>query len=873
MRGAIQLASLLRSQWDSAERIRQRQDRMLHRLVSHACATVPYYRDLFREAGLDPREIRGVDDLQKIPLTTRRDLQEQPPERLISSQADPRKLMSSRTSGATGEPLEIRYGPADRTAMNASFLRAHLGRTLKPGHRLLYFEARPQGGARKQWYQQLGLFRRRVLATGDPPDAWIEETRAWQPHLLQGYALTLKLFARAVQERGITDLRIPLIASTSGMLDAAGRQLLADTFRAEVVDVYASEEAGSVIAWECPVCPGYHLSADTVILESLQDGVPQPTGMEGELYITNLTNFSMPFIRYQQGDMGTLSVESPACGRGLPLMREIRGRSGDFVVLPDGEVLSPHPFFLILDHAAGVGQWKLVQEDLHHMVVEISASGTLEASTVDEITEALQRLTGSGVDVQVSLVDRVRRDPAQKLRSVVSRLALPGEPPPPDRSTESAVISRRSLKELFPLSLQRTTPDTDQLRAILQRCEKGDEPTLAEVNLLINGIHSPVFPELKQQVLETSTALRRLTFSNSVIPMAPVEASNACASNCGFCGWRSSNFAMPRLKISGDLIMEQVRYLVDKGIHYIEFVGGDDFRFVRTLLPSLVQRTRALGESLGVRLKICFCTMAMTENQYRGLKQLGADSMIVWQETYDRTCYNRQIISGPKAWGIDDHWKILTGGDGFAFRLGAQERALRAGLEVALGSILGLNDNLNFEILATISHARQLMKHFPVTKQSPLIIGMPTWNEITTPATDNRPAGRARINPFFSYIAAVYFLALPGGRAWIFPNCRVGIDEQVEAVQAAGVFTSTEVKLGPGGYLPALLAQRRENGEETTGLERTIEAELGASAVDLAVLDSDLSVKEQFVHHYHSHDTYRERMERAGLQLLESSTL
>jgi 2-iminoacetate synthase ThiH len=323
-------------------------------------------------------------------------------------------------------------------------------------------------------------------------------------------------------------------------------------------------------------------------------------------------------------------------------------------------------------------------------------------------------------------------------------------------------------------------------------------------------------------VLETAMARRQEAFGNAVVPMAPVEASNACASDCGFCGWRSSNIAMRRQKISEELIMEQVRYLVDKGIHYIEYVGGDDFRFVREVLPSLVNKTRALGRSLGMRLKICFCTMALTENQYRWLKQLGADAMIVWQETYDRRCYNRQIASGPKAWGIDENWKVLTGGDGYAFRLGAQERALRAGLEVALGTILGLNDNLNFEILATVRHARHLMQNYAVTPQSPLVIGMPTWNEITTPATDNRPAGRERVNPYFSYIAALYLLSLPGGRA---------------------------------------------------ELERRITAEFNCSAVDLPAFDRDLSVKEQFVHHYHSHDTYRERMEQAGLKLLASATL
>jgi len=832
---------------------------MLRRLVSHACSTVPYYRDLFREAGVKPEDVRGIDDLAKIPLTTRRDLQEQPPERLISSKANPQQLMSSRTSGATGEPLEIRYGPADRTAMNPSFLRVHLGRTLKPWHRLLYFEARPQKGLR-QWYERLGLFRRRVMASCDPPETWIEETARWQPHLLQGYALTLKLFARAVRERGITDLRIPLIASTSGMLDNPGRQLLADTFQAEVVDVYASEEAGSVIAWECPRCPGYHISSDLVILEALENGRPLPAGAPGELHVTNLTNYAMPFIRYQQGDLGTLSVEEPVCGRHLPLLREVNGRCGDYVVLPDGRVLTPHPFFLILDDAAGIGEWKLVQEHLHQVRVELRAACRLEQAELDRITAALQRLTGEQVEVRVSLVDRVRKDPAHKLRSVVSRLALPGEAPAPVRS-------ELDLDDLHPLSLERTPPRHDEMRRILQRCEKREQLNLAEVNQLVNSIYSPRFPEIKQRVLQVSTKLRRSTFGNAVIPMAPVEASNVCASDCGFCGWRSSNIQMQRQKISEELIMEQVRYLVDKGIHYIECVGGDDFRFVRTVLPSLVRKTRALARSLGVRIKICFCTMALTENQYRELKELGADAMIVWQETYDRHCYDRQIASGPKAWGIGEDWKVLTGGDGYAFRLGAHERALRAGLEVALGTILGLNDNLNFEILATVRHARHLVKNHPVTARSPLVIGMPTWNEITTPATDNRPTGRERINPYFSYIAALYLLALPAGKAWVFPNCRVGIDEQVEAVKTAGVFTSTEVKLGPVGYLPALLARRRERGEDTAELEQLIEAEFGCSPADLPAFDRDLSVKEQFVHHYHSHDTYRQRMEQAGANL------
>jgi hypothetical protein len=330
---------------------------------------------------------------------------------------------------------------------------------------------------------------------------------------------------------------------------------------------------------------------------------------------------------------------------------------------------------------------------------------------------------------------------------------------------------------------------------------------------------------------------------------------------------------MERMSISEYLIMEQVKYLVRKGIYYIEFVGGDDFNFVRNTLPSLVRSTRKLSQDMEVPLKICFCSMALTESQYRQLEGLGADSMIVWQETYDPACYRKHIVHGPKAKGITENWKVVHDGDGYSFRLESQERALRAGLEVALGSMLGLNENLNFEVLATIAHARYLIEKYGINEDIPLIIGMPIWNPITTPTTDNRPQSGWMIDPYFSYIAAIYFLALPKGRAWIFPNCRVGIEEQIEAVMAGGVFTSTEVKLGPGGYLPALLAEKRVNGQSTKELENIIASEMGISTLDLDSFSSCLNSKEQFLHHYYPHEVYLEKMNKAGLKVLKSPNL
>jgi 2-iminoacetate synthase ThiH len=755
--------------------------------------------------------------------------------------------------------------------MNTSFIRAYLAWGLKPWHNLAFFQARDEYLTRRSWYESLGILPRQNLSVCDKAETWIEQLVNWQPHLLQGYALTMKLLADAVRTRG-AHIHIPLIVNTSGMLDDHGRKMLRSAFDAKVIDIYASEEAGSAIAWECPSCSDYHINADTVIVELLRDGLPVRPGEEGEIVITNLHNYTMPFIRYRQEDIGILSEKEPSCKRGLPLLREIRGRTGDYVILPSGTKLTPHPFFMILDDIVGIGEWRLIQEDIDQILVEITPTDAFDEKIADVIAEKLDSIVGGTINIRISLVEQIRRDPFQKLRSVVSEVAETDDKFVDSDTTRKLRLFGKTYDELLSTSLVRTIPEIEEVKDILEKAKHEDLP-LKEINQLINGIYSSQFRDIRDYLLDLSSGIRKDVFGDAVVPMAPVEASNICASNCMFCGWRSSNSEMERSGISEYLIMEQVKYLLRKGIYYIEFVGGDDFNFVRRTLPSLIRSTRILCHEMRVKPKICFCTMALTRSQYRELKELGADSMIVWQETYDPTCFKRLIIGGPKAKGIDEDWSVVKNGDGYSFRLHSQERALEAGLEVALGTMLGLNDNLNFEILATIEHARYLIETYGITNESPLIIGMPIWNAITTRSTDIRPISKGRINPYFSYVAAIYFLSLPKGRAWIFPNCRVGIDDQIESVAAAGVLTSTEVKVGPGGYLPEILAEKKRAGEDTKEIEHRIASEFGSQHSDLTSLRRLLERKEQFVHFHYLHEVYLERMRDVGLRVLQSATL
>lgn len=428
MQGVFDLYGLLKRQWFGAARVAAYRDAALSRLVRHACLTVPYYRRLLDAAGVDPLGIRGIEDLPKIPVTDRRDLQSLPVSQILSSTVAEKDTVRTRTSGSTGVPLEIRSSRRERARVNPSFVRTYLSLGFKPWQRLMFFEARADERISPSWYERGGLLRRRRIHLEETADMWLQRLQLWRPDLLQGYALNLKLLAEHVLRKN-AHVRVPFIVSTSGMLDDGGRKLLERAFGGSIMDVYASEEAGGVIAWECAACGAYHVSADTVIVELLVGERPVMPGECGEVVITALGNMTMPFIRYRQGDLAAMAARRPVCGREFPLLERIEGRQGDCVVLPDGTRLSPHVFFRVMDNQIGVGAWRIVQTQRHRLVVEIEKGARGTPIDWERIRKELGGLAGNALSVEVRHVAALRKSPCEKLRSVVCR-ADPAHRPP-----------------------------------------------------------------------------------------------------------------------------------------------------------------------------------------------------------------------------------------------------------------------------------------------------------------------------------------------------------------------------------------------------------------------------------------------------------
>jgi phenylacetate-CoA ligase len=420
MRGILSLLRILKDQWKSPEDLEDLQLRKLRGLVRHAYHNVPFYRRLFDSRGVKPSDIKRIEDLQKLPVVTREDLQNCPDLERVAQGADLTRCVKIGTSGSTGRPLEIGTTPRDRNVFHPSFLRVYMAFGLRPWHRMAVLQGRQKLLQSASWYERFGIFRKSIVFSQISAGELINKVQALRPHLLLGYVLTLKLMAEAALQQNGSTFRIPWIASTSGTLDDSGKSLIERAFNARVIDIYASEEAGAVIAWECPTCSGYHINSDLLIVEFLRDGSPAGPGEDAQVVVTNLQNYTMPFIRYDQGDIACRSSSQPVCGRSLPLMQSVVGRAMDYLVLPNGTKLNPHHVFLVLDSTVGVGEWKIVQENLHLVKVFMSLSKGRDTGIVRQVIEGLRRIIGPDVELEVVQVDQIRRE--YKLRSIISKV-------------------------------------------------------------------------------------------------------------------------------------------------------------------------------------------------------------------------------------------------------------------------------------------------------------------------------------------------------------------------------------------------------------------------------------------------------------------
>ena len=167
----------------------------------------------------------------------------------------------------------------------------------------------------KRWFEHVGIWRRTTIPTFATTKTQVEVLKRIRPDVIRGNSHELATLARAVQRDGIEKIRPRLVFQMGHLLDENTRKLIESALHTKVFDFYASTEVG-LVAWECSERRGYHINMDSVVLEVLDsNGDPVSPGERGRLVCTGLLSHAMPFIRYNMGDVGSLSDENCPCGR------------------------------------------------------------------------------------------------------------------------------------------------------------------------------------------------------------------------------------------------------------------------------------------------------------------------------------------------------------------------------------------------------------------------------------------------------------------------------------------------------------------------------------------------------------------------------
>jgi phenylacetate-CoA ligase len=422
------LFQLESTQWLSPDRLLELQMGQLALLLRHAYATVPHYRQAW--SGLyDPDAPLTPERFFRLPRLTRRALQDGF-DALKSGRIPPAhgSVGEARSSGSTGSPVRVLKTQLTQVMWNAITLRDHLWHRRDLRGKLAAIRHGVPTGEFAGW----GTATHGVVATGSSAVLGVKEDIDAQLRWLQGqqaaYLLTypsnLRELLMRSQELGV---RLPTLreARTFGeVLPAEIRELCLRAWAVPISDVYSAEEVG-YIALQCPHSGHYHVQSEAALVEILgEDGKACAPGEVGRVLVTTPHNFATPLVRYELGDYAEAGATCP-CGRGLPVIRRVLGRTRNILVTAAGKRYWPsfgsHGFLEI----APIVQHQFVQKTLDlveaRLVTRVPLTAEQEANFRRHVLSALP----AGLHLNLVYCDRIARSAGGKYEDFVSEVALP----------------------------------------------------------------------------------------------------------------------------------------------------------------------------------------------------------------------------------------------------------------------------------------------------------------------------------------------------------------------------------------------------------------------------------------------------------------
>lgn len=417
----------MRQQWKRKEYLEKLRDKNLRSLLKYVYNNNQFYHRIYRDYKEVIYNFKGFQDLPKLPLIEKEDIQKYGNEILgkafLYSKLEKEGNYSvngytiRKTSGFSGQPLSVIYDSSAWDWSEAIYARALFASGYRANDILML--SYPYAVPNKDWFNYFGLMRKNYIPPNIKADKQLELLLAErQRFTFHSFPSILLMLSREI-EQSCSKPNVSRIISTGECLTEHVRKRIEADFCCAIYNHYGAMEFNR-IAWECNMHEGLHINIDALAVELLKDGKQVSEGERGEITITGLYNYAYPLIRYRLGDFGKLSRHKCSCKRGLPLLESVAGRSSDFIITSDNRIIPTVITYHTLDKIRGVSQFKLEQDKDKKLTLYIVKK---DNPTNDVNADAMQQLCKLDPNAKAKIIftKKIKRNQGGKLSSVVSR--------------------------------------------------------------------------------------------------------------------------------------------------------------------------------------------------------------------------------------------------------------------------------------------------------------------------------------------------------------------------------------------------------------------------------------------------------------------
>ncbi len=398
------------AQWLDAEALRSLQLLRLKSLLRHAYDNVPFYRRRFDSVGLRPQDVRHVDDLQKLPVLTKREIQDNLPE-LVARNVSRDRLFRDSTGGSTGSPLVFVRDAVGAAWVERSAERFRRWMGYLPEDKIAFVWGADRDVPRtyppnQRWLNSFAMSQADM-------DRFVRELQSFQPRNIRAYASSIYLLAQYIRAHGLSVPAPAAVEASAERLFPEHRTLVEQVFRCPVYNVYGSREVPA-IGSECEAHRGVHVFGDIRLTEIVRAGRPAAAGEEGAIVVTDLLNYGMPFIRYEIGDVGSLEAGECSCGRSFSRLREIKGRITNTLTTPDGRLVHGEFFTHLFYDKPSIRSFQVHQNVAGSIEILVQPAADFEPQTMGPILTVVREHFGACVDLTWREVAEIPRTPTGK---------------------------------------------------------------------------------------------------------------------------------------------------------------------------------------------------------------------------------------------------------------------------------------------------------------------------------------------------------------------------------------------------------------------------------------------------------------------------